>query len=451
MLAAASGLMAAENETSFEKIGILLDISAEMGHLVPQARKEIKHLNEELREVNRPPVKVIEIDGAGLEAPNSLAIPAKKNAVAQLTKLFDDENVSAVYWVTHMRGFQSGDGFDHLEKLVSDKTASRKLIIKHTWPAELRAGRDWTRGQGDPNADPLHPKNFPKEWLEPVLKSKGRILRSWREIPPIYGAVSAPMKVDAWKDDLTKAYGLHFMKKREYPEYLTDVGKNTIAKRTLIPFLDEKNRESRDAAVFEAMCKRPTLEEDLSKIEAKRLGVLFAAGYQKRDLSLLKNTVDPKKNRGTAALLAIQRLTKEFQAHQQEHSGNLDRIYESFVFEADQSSSRDALKKQNEAIARRAASMIHKYKLDAIYLMTNGFTAGKDYGKFPMSYQPLASFMREKETRLYVRVPFELGVAPYELQQLAVATEGGFLVGPGDEIDPDFKTGPIDAKWPAAE
>ncbi len=192
MLAAASGLMAAENETSFEKIGILLDISAEMGHLVPQARKEIKHLNEELRKANRPPVTVIEIDGAGLEAPNSLAIPAKKNAVVQLTKLFEDENVSAVYWVTHMRGFQSGDGFDHLEKLVSDETKSRKLIIKHTWPAELRAGRDWTQGRGDPNLDPLHPKSFPKEWLEPVLKSKGRVLRSWREIPPIYGAVSAP-------------------------------------------------------------------------------------------------------------------------------------------------------------------------------------------------------------------------------------------------------------------
>ncbi|MDC0314614.1 hypothetical protein OAL92_02180, partial [bacterium] len=102
-------------------------------------------------------------------------------------------------------------------------------------------------------------------------------------------------------------------------------------------------------------------------------------------------------------------------------------------------------------IARRAASMIHKYDLDAIYLMTNGFTAGKDYGKFPMSYQPLATFMKERETRLHVRIPFELGVAPFQLQQLAVVSGGEFLVGPGDDIDPDFKTGPIDAKWPAAE
>ena len=79
--------------------------------------------------------------------------------------------------------------------------------------------------------------------------------------------------------------------------------------------------------------------------------------------------------------------------------------------------------------------MIKEHNLDSIYLFTNGFTDDRGYGNFAMSLEPLASFLKESGTRLYLRVPFEFGVPPVELQRLAIATGGQVFFGTPDDSD----------------
>ncbi len=56
-------------------------------------------------------------------------------------------------------------------------------------------------------------------------------------------------------------------------------------------------------------------------------------------------------------------------------------------------------------------------KCDAIYLFTNGYLGGGDYGTWKLDLDLLTVAIRESGTRLFVRVPFEFGPVPLELQR----------------------------------
>ena len=66
-----------------------------------------------------------------------------------------------------------------------------------------------------------------------------------------------------------------------------------------------------------------------------------------------------------------------------------------------------------------------------------------------MNEELIARAIREAGVRLYVRVPFEFGVAPLKLQKLAIASGGGVFVGKSS--DPDFDMAKPKGKWPVIE
>ncbi|MCB1093734.1 MAG: hypothetical protein KDL87_19495, partial [Verrucomicrobiae bacterium] len=102
-----------------------------------------------------------------------------------------------------------------------------------------------------------------------------------------------------------------------------------------------------------------------------------------------------------------------------------------------------------DAFARRIARLVREDGVDAVYFFTNGYTGGGDYGTFRVNESLIAAAIRESGTRLYVRVPFELGVPPMALQRLALASGGGVFLGRAD--DPDWEIKPPTPNWPASE
>ena len=94
----------------FKRLGILLDTSGEMGHLVPQARKEVRLLNAELEKAGREPVVLRELEGASVDQPGALGLPARKNAIVVVQQMFAIDKVNRVFWITHLKGKQTGSG-----------------------------------------------------------------------------------------------------------------------------------------------------------------------------------------------------------------------------------------------------------------------------------------------------------------------------------------------------
>ena len=109
--------------------------------------------------------------------------------------------------------------------------------------------------------------------------------------------------------------------------------------------------------------------------------------------------------------------------------------------------------KQSEATdeyyARRMAKMIREEGVDAIYFFTNGYTGSGIYGEFRINEELIARAIREAGVRLYVRVPFEFGVAPMKLQKLAIASGGAVFFGKSS--DPDFDMARPKGEWPEEE
>ncbi|NNE92790.1 MAG: hypothetical protein HKN23_14180, partial [Verrucomicrobiales bacterium] len=100
-----------------EKLGVLLDTSAEMGHVVPQARKEIRFLNRQLADAGKSATLAVrEVEGAHVVVPGQLGNPAGKNAILKLRELFEKDEVDGVFWITAMKGNHDGNGFFELEK-----------------------------------------------------------------------------------------------------------------------------------------------------------------------------------------------------------------------------------------------------------------------------------------------------------------------------------------------
>ncbi len=439
------------NDYLSERLGVLLDISPEMGHLIPQVRKEIAFLNEELKKAERSPVVLMEMEGSMIGRPGALDAPASKNAVVKLEALFNTPRVNGVLWITSMKSLSDSSGFPSLETVLNKEPAigdkPRQLMIHHIWPESIRSGYGWRRGGGDANIDPLHPTAYPGEWLKPVADSKGYVFRKWRKLPPFYASLAALPESPHWQQDLNERYALHFIQKREKWPHLPEYGKFLISNTTLIPFLDEETVGDRHEKVYSELCQRRALEDDLSLIKAERLGVFMGMGYVPTDLNLAKTSSRPEREFGVAAIRGIDQAADEFRANREANSDNPKRFYESLMLGVKRVDSARA-EVQAKTFSLAAAKLIRDHDLDAMYMITNGFTNGKNYSGFNMSLEPLASVLKESGTRLYVRVPFELGFAPYEMQQLAAATGGAVFFGPGSEIDPDFKVAFPKGRWP---
>ncbi|MEM9016993.1 MAG: hypothetical protein AAGC68_08260, partial [Verrucomicrobiota bacterium] len=292
-------------QESVAKLGILLDTSAPMGFLVPQARKEVEILNKKLAEIGRPPIVMRELEGASIGKEASLSVPGSKNALYPIKDLFEKSEVDTVYWITSLEGLQSGSGIATIERILNETPEGkpkRQLVIRHIWQEQVEAGDTWLRNPPPPEHDRLDPKSRPGEWYRMIEGGRGLMIRSWHSPPAEFreqfgfpwrsrhsgflrsAGYSAPVEFDfSWANGLRQRHGLHFMgPKEEWPIRIT--GRSWIFGNSLIPFLED-GQEEWNEAVLAAMSKRDSIEEDLSQIEARKLGVLFAFGYLQSDLA----------------------------------------------------------------------------------------------------------------------------------------------------------------------
>ena len=429
-------------ENDFQNLGILLDTSGEMGFVVPRVRKEVRLLNSHLKEQNRRPVPLAEMEGASIDQARGFGLPASRNALIQIQKFFEEEKIDGLYWITAFKGKQSGSGFALLNNLLSDADSEgekrkRQLIVRHYWPEQILAGRSWEGDRGDVKLDPLHPGAYPEEWLEPVANSGGFVLRAGRILPEKYSSLAAHPESGLWDADLLQRYGLRFFRKGDY-RFFYPVGMDLISRETVTPYVSEVSRKPRDQVVYSQMCRRASIEEDIALIDGEKIGVCFYLGYRSKDFSVAKSRPDKTNDPRVAYIQVVKAISDEIREHRNKHESTPGRVYDSFFYEW-KAANRSRDKSHNEVFARRAVSLIRENNLDALYLFTNGFTDDKGYGTFSMDLEPLASFLKESGTKLYVRMPFEFGIVPIELKRLALSTGGITFFGSPD--DPDFVFG----------
>ncbi len=465
-----SGVLSSQEANPEQKrLGILLDTSPEMGFLVPQVRKEVAVLNKSLISAGRVPIVLKEFAGASLSQGASLGSPASKNALFALEKMYDEEKVDGIYWITSLKGTQSDRGLFALEELLKERIASKEgatpLVIRNLWQDQVQAGNQWVRFPPDPEEDPLVDRTFDSEWYDIAKAGAGYIVRSWlvpslafkkqfgypyritnpyilREMSA--GAGVALMDV-SWSNQLQSQYSLHFIRKEEiWPN--TVVGRHWMKGTTLTPFLDSESVEARSNSVYEDLCDRETIEEDLSQIEAEKLGVLFGFGYVKKDLARFKGiSTRPTRDQRILYLGEMTKIVAEARTHAAANSDHEDRVYASEFLELLNTNPKFA---EPDRYARRMAALVRGEGVDAIYFFTNGFSGGHDYGRFDVDIPLIAEAIRKAGVKLYVRVPFEVGVVPTELHQLAIASGG--RVFQGRQGDSDWKVKLPAGKWPEA-
>ena len=59
------------------------------------------------------------MEGAAIAQAGGFSLPARKNALLRLKTIFEKDQVDGVYWITHFKGLQSGNGFSLL-KLINE-------------------------------------------------------------------------------------------------------------------------------------------------------------------------------------------------------------------------------------------------------------------------------------------------------------------------------------------
>lgn len=451
-------------ETAPARLGILLDTSAEMGFLVPQARKELRVLNEQMAAAGRPPVLLREMTGSDLDREASTSVGARRNALYGLKALF--EEVDTVIWITSLIGEHSPQGIFAVEQLLRESVPDRpgrQLILRNLWQDQLIAGNDWVRWPPQPEDDPLDPRNRPEEWFRIVEEGHGTIQRSWQVPPASFRAqFGFPARVvesfylkklgyegreaffdQAWAQGLHERHQLHFVReKEEWPHRIT--GRQWVTENTLLPFPDEERRIARSEEVMGEMTGRESIPEDLDRIEAAKLGVLFAFGYLSPDWKRHLSVRDQKPRSWRDRYLAdLARLGGECAKAAADGAGRTDRLYASERIEL---ASRSIKSEGVDPISRRVANLAREEQCDAIYLFTNGYLGGGDYGTWAIDWNLLALAIRESGTRLYVRVPFEFGPTPLALSRLAMASGGGVFRGRAD--DPDWEMELPVPSWP---
>ncbi len=473
----AGAVDAQEPVRDYEKLGILMDVSAEMGFLVPQVRKEIRLLNGELFAASREPLAYREIDGCAIDKKGSLGTPASRNAVYALEALIEEDEVDGILWITSLRGEETGFEKDELTKLFPAASGGTgkggeagggkptQLIVHQIWQDQVQSGY---RGIGaEDHLDQLLAKGLGREWVEVIGNSGGYLMRSWW-MPDFEAAryFAFPFRIThsallrkldvreltqqyhaTWTSRLRMRYGLEFSRPWEsWP--ITVEGRRWCGETTLVPFLKAAASPGKDdpphwQIVYRQMCGRDSIEQDVAMIKADKLGVLFGFGYLERDLASLKNAGNRRLNARQHYMASLVRIGNEAKAYAESQQGKNDLVCEMEYLALRRGRQEAAA---SELYARRMAGMVREKGVDAIYFFTNGFTGSGNYGEFGIDEELMAKAIREAGVRLYVRVPFEFGVAPMKLQKLAIASGGGVFFGPSD--DPDFDMARPEGEWP---
>lgn len=446
-------------------IGLLLDTSPEMGFLVAQARKEIRWNNNTRVSRGQQTLPVIEFAGASLEREGSLSLPARRNALYPIRELLEDRGALGLYWITALRGLQSGEGLFAVESLLSGggERPSRPLLLRHIWQEQAQMAVEWARHPPEPDQDPLALASRPFDWYRLAKAGRGVVIRSWQVPPPeeltYFGfphRITVPQLLrklniqespatmdDRWKQELSMRLGglVFALTDDVWPTAIT--GRRWLAESVLVPHLDRESIETRNEAVFEGLRARESIEEDLSRIPAQRLGVLFGFGYVGIDLERARNLPKPGRNPHSLYLADLIAIVRETREHLQEHApAHPERVYATEYLDLPKAVPAPDLAGN---YARRMARMVREEKVDAIYFFTNGYSGG-EYGRFEVDLPLIAAAIREANVPLYVRVPFELGVVPMALQRLALASGGGVFWGKAD--DPDWKIAAPTPAWP---
>lgn len=464
----ALGLVVADGagaeEGASARLGLLLDTSEEMGFLVPQARKELRILNVQLAAAGQAPVAMREIVGSDLDREASTSVGARRNALYAMKALY--EECDTVLWLTRLDGEQSPHGIFSVETLLRETVEgrpARQLVLRHLWQEQVLAGSEWVMRPPGPEIDPLDPRNRPEEWFRLVEEDRGVIQRSWQTPPPDFRAQFAfPFRVadsyylkklghetreanfeQGWARDLAARHDLRFVRERE--EWLPRItGRRWLEEATLLPFPDEAALRERSAQVFEEMSARESIERDLARVAAEKLGVVFAFGYVSQDWKRHQSTREqPPRNWRDSYLADIARIGSECATHLSEHGRAAGRLY---ATERVELASKGTRPDAPDPVLRTVARMARDGKCDAIYLFTNGYLGGGDYGTWTLDLDLLTLAIREAGTRLFVRVPFEFGPVPLDVQRLAMASGGG--VFQGMPSDPDWEMEIPSPAWP---
>jgi hypothetical protein len=446
------------------RLGILLDTSAEMGFLVPQVRKELRVLNEPLAAAGHPTVLLREMAGSDLDREASTSVGARRNVLYALGALY--EEVDTVLWITPLMGQHSPQGIFAIEQLLRENPPDRpprQLVLRHLWQDQIVAGSEWVLHPPGPDSDPLDPRNRPEEWFRLVEDNHGVIQRSWQVPPSSFRAqFGFPNRIadshylkklayeareaffdQSWARDLALRHDLRFVReKEEWPARIT--GRRWLMEATLLPFLDEASLEARNATVIEALSNRESIDADLTRIEASKLGVVFALGYVSQDLKRHLSDRDRAPRSWRDFYMAdLVRIGGECAKAVASGASIENRVFATERIELDSKSMKQA---GADPISRRIAKMAREEKCDAIYLFTNGYLGEGDYGTWTLDWNLLALAIRDSGTRLYVRVPFEFGPTPLALARLAMASGGGVFRGPAD--DPDWDMELPKSSWP---
>jgi hypothetical protein len=460
-------------EKGLPKVGILLDTSPEMGFLVPQVRKELRLLDEELIALGREPMPIRELKGAALDREVTLSIPARLNALHSIRALYGEEKVDTVYWISALKGFQSVGGYFDLEKEIGvqeEGRPPRKLIIRNIWQEQLQRSAMSLRRGFELEGDPLELKERPDAWYRLVNNGRGYIMRSWQAPPAGFRKqFGFPWRVNhvtwlrkagyegrtaefdmEWSRDLFRRHGLHFVgAKEEWPYYFNSY--DWIHQGSLLPFPDEATSPDRDEKLFSELFRRDSIEKDLAAIEAKKLGVLFAFGYVKQDLAKYSRN----ENRGhlfgrfIADTIALVRETRQHTEKFQERSTADEQSARVYATQLIELNNQHVRPKGPDAVAKKIAEMVREEGVDAIYLFTNGYSGGHRYGICTLDEELLELAVREAGAKLYIRMPFETCPAPISLEQLALASGG--KVFRGTQEDPDWKRELPTPAWPGGE
>lgn len=451
-------------ERSPAKLGLLLDTSAEMGFLVPQARKEFRILNEQLIAAGRVPVAMREIAGSDLDREASTSVGARKNVLYALKSLY--EECDTVLWLTPLKGEQSTQGIVSLETLLKEGGGERQprlLVLRHLWQEQVQAGDAWVTQPPALEADPLALPNRPEEWYRLLGQGRGTILRSW-QVPPTgfregfgfperiaHAAYLRKLGYEGkeaffdqnWSRTLTSRHELHFVRPKE--EWLPRMtGRRWLDETTLLPFPDEEARQKRSAQVFEAMCARESIGKDLDRIHSERLGVVFAFGYVAQDWKRHQSLREvPPRHWREFYLADLARIGAECAAYLSERGDAGGRIHATERIEL---ASRNTRPESPNSVLRTIARMAREDACDAVYLFTNGYVGGGEYGTWTLDLPLLALAIRETGTRLFVRVPFEFGPVPLDVQRLAMASGGGVFQGTFSDSDWEMEIPP--PVWP---
>jgi len=440
----------AQGQEAPARLGVLLDTSPEMGFLVPQVRKEIRILNRQLQEAGRELVEYTEIAGAGLDKEGSFSVGASRNNLYALQKLFREKKVDSVYWITSMKGMQTPAGLEALKQLLVEEEADRKLLIRNVWQEQLVAGSEWVALPPPADEDRLDPKSRPGEWYDLLEASGGIVIRSW-QTPSLShraqfgfpfrvrsGVIAKRMQVDsselhfdiAWTGKLEAQHGLKWIKASE--EWLpTITGRRWVYDATLLPFPDLESKKVRDDSVFEALCARSSIEEDLEGIDEEKVGVLFSFGFVKKDVIRFKE-FDSKGLPGYVSgyMEDLDRIMGETR-EEPKGGAKADRVYLNRIVEL---SNQNRPPKGIDPHVAGLAELITQHHPEAIYWFTNGYMGLGNYGKFGADIEVLSEGILNSGVKLYVRIPFELGIVPDLLEALAIESGGAVLRGhPGDK------------------